>query len=175
MNSDETPSVEANEAKSPAARISNRLPPRARARRRPLFWALAAVACVAAGIVIGAGSSFLYFSRGGGPTRPNSGELVDRIIERLDKTVSLTGSEKTRCHDIVSRHMDEVNRIRRESFSDIRSQFDGMRDDISVVIGSQRAEKWDEEIRRSWPRREQDGEGERDGGSRHGNRHGNRR
>ena len=139
MSQNETP-----DGDSTSVRFSNRR----LARKKALLWSLAAVGCVVAGMVIGGGVVFLHYGHRGPPPRPKSEEIRDRIMARLDKAVGLTPDEKADCQEIIARHMEEIDRIREESSAILRGRFGAMRDEVGVVIGPERREKWEAEIRK---------------------------
>lgn len=111
-------------------------------RRTYIVAAVFLFAAVIAGGVIGAGVAVMYVQRHGYPVPPQPDALRKAIVERMDESMRLSPEETKVLADVVAARMDEIEKIRQTSRSEIRAQFDGMRTDVEKVVGQERCRMW---------------------------------
>ncbi len=146
---------------NPAAGDSQRLsasgkhlppPPHVHKKSRTLLWTVIGLACVAAGIVIGASIAVIFVRNNFMPRPPEPQEMTQRILEHMDRVASLSPEEKEKITALVSVHMEEIQRIRKNSFAAIGKEFTDMRSEVREIIGQQRYDKWREEVEKNRPK-----------------------
>lgn len=126
--------------------------PKRHKKGRAWLWVVVALLCVIAGGVIGGGVVMMYIKTRTFPKPPDSTEMADKLTERMTNVVSVAEDENAVIREIIVRHMEAVRQIRRESFDNIRDQFDAMREEVGEVLGPERKEKWIEEMDRHRPK-----------------------
>ncbi len=127
--------------------------PRRNHGRSKLFLSISGIVLFAAGMIIGASLTVLYFKNSVRPKPPEPEEFIERMMTRMHNTITLTPDEDKRVREIVLDNMQEVKRIRRESSDSIRGCFDEMRAELETILGPERSERWDAEIFKNKPER----------------------
>lgn len=137
-------SSDANATSTSSARISARLhKPAASRRRRYLKAGLLLLFALIAGIAIGVSSTLMYFKNKFPRKRPTTEEVAQGILERMEKSVALTPDEHDKIAGIIKFHMNEVDRVRKESFNVLFDEMDKMSDNIAEILGPERNDVWE--------------------------------
>lgn len=119
--------------------------PKRKTRGRRIFEAAMALLLVAIGIVIGAGIAVLYLSKHR-PPPPRAKNVAENIVKNMGRKLALTPAELERIEEIATRRMENVENIRRDSFTRIRGEFNGMSDDFDEILGKERADLWEADL-----------------------------
>ncbi|MDR1611626.1 MAG: hypothetical protein LBT97_02455 [Planctomycetota bacterium] len=141
---------------SESQRAQGRFHPKRKTRGRRLFEAALALLLVLIGAVIGGGVVFVYSNKHRpGPPRPK--DIAQNIIRDMDAKLRLTPEERGAIGEIATRRMSNVEQIREDSFSRIREEFFAMGDDFDAILGKDRADIWEADLRerfgdRKWMR-----------------------
>lgn len=133
--------------------VSGHFHPKRRKGWKAWLWVLTALACVVAGVVIGAGLTVLHYKHRTIPRPPPPKEMADNILKRINNTVAVSAEENERLRPVIQEHMDTVRQIRRESWQSIGRQFDAMHRDVGEMLGPERGQKWQEAVDKQWPKR----------------------
>lgn len=123
--------------------------------RRRLWFCFFASLAVAAGGVIGSGLTVLAFSRSHFPAPQKPEQMAVNMLERMDSLFETSSEEKHAIRKIIERNMNEVKRIRQNSFEQIRAEFDLMQAEVGKVLGSERAATWEKFLADQRKRREE--------------------
>lgn len=116
-------------------------------RRRYVKAALILLCAMFAGWVIGVSSTVLYFKNkfDKNRKRPTTQEISDGIVERMEKSVQMSASERQKIDEIIQSHFAEVDRVRKESFNVLWDELDKMNAGIAEVLGPERNQKWEDD------------------------------
>ncbi len=127
--------------------------PRRNHGRSKLFLSIGGIVLFAAGLIIGASLTVLYFKNSVRPKPPEPEEFIERLMTRMNNTITLSPEEDKQVRNIVQDNMQEVKRIRRESSDNIRGCFDEMRNELETILGPERSELWEAELFKNKPER----------------------
>ncbi len=130
--------------------------------RRRSYWlaALLLLAALGIGCIIGVAGTMLYMKKKPfGPPKPE--EWTDSMVGLLDKSVGLQPEERDEIRAMVLARMEKIRDNRRKIFESSREEMDKLRDDVDMILGPDRTEKWNQEVERRWGRKRHGGPGER--------------
>lgn len=125
---------------------------RRHARHRYLFAGLLLMAAVAAGSVLGAAGTVLYFERRNFPAPPSPDDVREAMLKRLGDAFPLAPDEADRLDGIIRRRVERMGEIRRSSFAEIRGEIEAMREEVGACLGPERFRAWDEMEKERWRR-----------------------
>ena len=74
--------------------------------------------------------------------RANPDALPTVVLPRLNRILSLSDTQSTQIHEILSRRHPAIDRHRRQSADGMHAEFDLMEKEIAAVLNEQQAEKW---------------------------------
>lgn len=100
-----------------------------------------------AGVAIGLSVGIIYFSKKGHPPPPKPAAIGKAIFTRAQEVLKPSAQEQTELEQIVSRHMDAIDKIRKTSWEAILDEFSDMNEEIGKVVGPERSRKWDDDRR----------------------------
>lgn len=143
----------------------------ARPRRRS-YWlaALLLLGALGIGCVIGVAGSMLYMKKKRFKPPPPE-EWTDSMVGLLDKSVGLRPDERDEIRAMVLSRMETIRDNRRKMFETTREEMDMLRDDVDVILGPERTEKWNQEVERRWGRKRHGGPDDERGPRHHKRRH----
>jgi hypothetical protein len=76
--------------------------------------------------------------------RPVPEEWAPKTLDRLADRLALTPGQVEQIRPIVSRHMEELNRVRNQSMSDTQYVVEGMQSEISEQLTAEQRVKYEE-------------------------------
>lgn len=106
------------------------------------YLAIAGIALVvmAAGIVIGAGVTVMYFG-GMFLQQPNSPDQAARLITaQINDAADLSSEERVKTQEIVQKQLDEIAAIRKKYEGEVNKKLGAMSNGVTEIIGTERSD-----------------------------------
>jgi hypothetical protein len=105
------------------------------------------------GIIIGAGLTGVFIHTIAQNAIRHPEIIPEHAAERMRKKLSLTEDQTRTVKRIMIGHQKNIQEIRREFQPRIDAELDGVRDEVSAVLGPEKAAKWTpkfDELRKLW-------------------------
>ncbi len=119
-------------------------------RRKTVLLILAGVLLMAAGAVVGAGLSIVYFRNMMLPEAGGAARIGRLLHGSIADGVALTEEEKDEIAAIVRTGVGDVEALNRKYGAGVQDRFGEMCRQICGVLGSERAKKWEGCVRRDF-------------------------
>lgn len=124
------------------------------AGRRPLWWRLLLpLGLLLSGAVIGAGLTLIVLVRGLQFRVQHPELFAARATQRLQRTLDLTDGQAAEVEQVLRRHQEQIQAIRRDCQPRFERQVEEIRSEVSALLTPEQASKWQswlDQRRRLW-------------------------
>ncbi|MBN1901344.1 hypothetical protein JW926_08485 [Candidatus Sumerlaeota bacterium] len=124
---------------------SETLTPSLRLKRSPaLRQIMLGIVIFLCGIIVGTGVTLLIARRIVIKALRNPEGMPQRITTRMKKNLSLSDVQAEKVQQIISRHLGELNRIRKETHPRVRENLGRLKEEVADVLDEEQERKWRE-------------------------------